>query len=911
MQGKLRTLYVSLQWKLLIPFLVMTLVILFLLLPITNRRLGRVLERDADRQLAETAESANQLLIQAEDNALIRANFVANLSEVEIAAERPTTTALDRILNPRRATLGVQEISFYTPDYQSGGQPFFYGGPSINELIRVRQYSQLIRDRLIKDTFATGEPQSGIAINPEFSSAISTAPVINNNQVKGVILTAIYLNDSFIAPISQILNADIALVKDNKVITTTIDPKTGYKTAIESAFIDPSGKITTQTITGEDDKQYRLLAYPLLLDNEQEGTILVSRSIDEQLEVERNLQNALLMFVVVVVVMTFVFGVGTFFNFSRPLKRLTQATHQVSAGDLEQRVSIPHFFARDEISELSENFNLMAMRLQDLYGNLEQRVEQRTHELLEERNKLNMALNELAIARDEALAANRSKSVFLANMSHELRTPLNAIIGYSNLVLSGTYGPTTELQIDRLKRVADNGSHLLNLINDVLDLSKIEAGRMELYLETFDVRELIESAVESARPLVLKNNNTLQINVPDTVGKMKADATKVRQVIFNLLSNAAKFTEDGLILLTATPLTLNGEAWMEFQVQDNGIGMSEDTLGKLFKEFMQADSSTTRKYGGTGLGLAISRRFCEMMGGEMWAESEEGKGSIFTMRLPVTVIQPEERQPEEPEPIPTYHTPLSEGELVLVIDDDATIRDLMTHYLREEGYKVLTTASGEEGLRLAKAHKPSMITLDVMMPQMDGWGVLAMLKADPELADIPVIMVTIIDNKKMGYALGASEYLTKPIKPERLKEVLQKYCVQPPCPILVVEDDDSTRLMLSDMLKQEGWEVHEAENGRIGLEQMEKHQPQLVILDLMMPEMDGFEFIEAVRNHSEWRNVPVVVVTAMNLSPQDRQKLNGYVQRILQKGAYDQESLLKEIAKQIKATLGYRAVEKT
>ncbi len=885
----------SIQWKLLFPFLVITLVVLFVLLPFTNARVKHVLEKDADRQLADTAQAANELLAQAEADALLRAGFVANLSEVEIASERPTVDAFSRILRSRRITLEVQELSFYLTDYKAGGIPFYYGGASVNELIRTREYTQAFRDRMILETLTTGEPQSGITLTARFSQALATAPVINNGQVKGVILAAIYINDRFMRPLAEILNADVALVKDHTIITSTIDPATGYEQVIGRE----SG---AETLHDDSGHQYRLLAAPLMMHDEQQGTILVSRSIHDSLEVQDNVQMILYTFATVIILMSSAFGVGIFF-LARSVKHITRATHRISAGDLEQRVPTTVYIIRDEITELSENFNLMALRLNDLYENLERRVEERTRELQAERNKLNAALNELSIARDEALAANRAKSVFLANMSHELRTPLNAIIGYSSLVLGGTYGPVTDLQSDRLKRVADNGNHLLNLINDVLDLSKIEAGKMELFLETFEIKSLLESAVESARPLALKNGNRIETYIPDSIGKMKADLTKVRQILFNLLSNAAKFTEHGTITLTVTEENVQDEKWFTFEVRDTGIGMSRETQERIFTEFIQADASTTRKYGGTGLGLAISRRFCEMMGGSIQVSSEPAKGSVFTVRLPANVVPPKERTPEpEPMPMPARPAVSPTGETVLIIDDDATVRDLMTQYLTEEGYHVVTTARGEEGLKLAKDIKPNIITLDVMMPEMDGWGVLALLKADPELADIPVIMLTIIDNKSMGYALGASEYLTKPINPVRLREILKKY-LKPPCPILVVEDEESIRLMMVDTLKAEGWEVYEAENGRVALEKMEKHQPELVILDLMMPEMDGFEFLELARRHEEWRDIPVVVVTAMTLTPEDRAFLNGQVQRILQKGAYDRDTLLKEISKQIRISV--------
>lgn len=906
MLAKLARLKVSLQWKLLLPFLVITLIAIFVLLPIINARLKNVLEKETDRQLTRAANSAAELLLQAETNVLVRASFVANLSDIEITSSQPDVNAFDRILRNRKETLNVQEISFYPPDFVAGNPPFYYGGPPVTRRFQASEVTNQIRDNLVLTALETGEPQSGIAIAPQASQVISASPVIYNGKVNGVILAAVYLNDTYVSPVSQILNTDVALVKDNKIIATTIDPTTNYEKIVNAGFIDSSGNTTVRTVTNDQDQQFRLLAHPLVLHGQQQGSILVMQSINDQLEIQENIQMLLGGFAGVITVLSLLIALGIFFNFSRPLKRLAHAANSMSRGDLEQRVPIPHFLMRDELTELSENFNLMAERLSDVYSSLEQRVEQRTHELSAERNKLALAMNDLALARDEALAANRSKSVFLANMSHELRTPLNAIIGYSNLVLSGTYGPTTELQVDRLKRVAENGNHLLNLINDVLDLSKIEAGRMELYLETFDVKGLVEATVEAARPLALKNSNALETNLPHSMGKMKADSTKVRQILFNLLSNAAKFTENGTITLSIIPQTIHDENWVVFEVRDTGIGMNEETLNKVFLEFVQADASTTRKYGGTGLGLAISRRFCEMMGGEITVSSEVGKGSVFTVRLPMVVIPPQERDISI-ENIPVHTVPLAEGEVVLVIDDDATVRDLMTHYLTDEGYKVISTSSGEEGLRLAKQYRPSLITLDVMMPHMDGWGVLALLKADPELTNIPVIMLTIIDNKKMGYALGASEYLTKPVQPERLREVLRRYqCIQPPCPILVVDDDPSIRLMISDTLKKDGWEVYEAEDGRAALVQMEKYQPQLVLLDLMMPEMDGFEFIEAVRNNAAWREIPVVVVTAMTLTPQERMRLNGHVQRIVQKGAYDQEMLLREITRQIKSTLGSR-----
>jgi PAS domain S-box-containing protein len=508
-------------------------------------------------------------------------------------------------------------------------------------------------------------------------------------------------------------------------------------------------------------------------------------------------------------------------------------------------------------------------------------------------------------AKEAAEAASKSKSQFLANMSHELRTPMNAIIGYSEMLQEEAEDLGQKGFIPDLQKIHSAGKHLLGLINDILDLSKVEAGKMTLFLEEFDVAKLVVEVSATVQPLVTKNGNRLEVQCPADLGSMRADVTKVRQTLFNLLSNAAKFTEKGLIRLSVkredvkrNDATAAAEipdvSRFTFHVQDTGIGMTPDQLSKLFEAFQQADASTTRKFGGTGLGLAISRKFCQMMGGDITVTSEPGKGSTFTVTLPAEVADPS--HPSDPKPPPLGTKDPVPGPVVLVIDDDPAVRDLMQRSLSKDGYHVEIAADGRTGLEMAKRLKPAVITLDVMMPSMDGWAVLTALKADPVTADIPVVMLTIVDDKNMGFALGAADYFTKPIDWQRLATALHKY--RRPAAnqtVLVVEDDERTREMLRRTLHKEGWQVREAANGRIGLEELAHGVPGLILLDLMMPEMDGFTFMKELRQRPDCAQVPVIVITAKDLTDEDRRRLSGDVARVLGKDTTSREQLVAEV----------------
>jgi PAS domain S-box-containing protein len=501
-------------------------------------------------------------------------------------------------------------------------------------------------------------------------------------------------------------------------------------------------------------------------------------------------------------------------------------------------------------------------------------------------------MRELDKAREAAEIANRAKSQFLANMSHELRTPLNAIILYTELLRDEATDRGLEDFLPDLKKIHGAAKHLLALINDVLDLSKIESGKLELVLETFDVPAMIRDVVTTIAPLAQKNANRLEVHCPDDVGTMYADLTKVRQSLFNLLSNACKFTEGGTVRLDVAHEERDGNQFT-FRVADTGIGMTPEHLGKLFKPFSQVDPSATRRFGGTGLGLAITRHFCEAMGGEITVESRPGVGSDFLIRLPAAVGDAK----AEPRPAPPPAPPRPRGGAILVIDDNSTAREALRQFLTRKGFRAEAAATGEEGLRLARQLHPLVIMLDVVMPGMNGWAVLTALKDDPELADIPVVLFTgVVDDRTEALRRGASDFVVKPVDPDRLTAILRQYCGGPVAlRALVVDDDADLRRRLRRLLEQEGCEVDEAADGREGLACLAEQKPGLILLDLLMPGMDGFEFLAELQRREEGRSVPVIILTAMDLTAADRRRLGGPVEKILQKRSLGQEQLLAEI----------------
>ena len=506
---------------------------------------------------------------------------------------------------------------------------------------------------------------------------------------------------------------------------------------------------------------------------------------------------------------------------------------------------------------------------------------------------------ELERARAAAEAANLAKSQFLANMSHELRTPLSAVIGYSEMLGEELEDLGQAELLPDLRKIEASARHLLGLINDVLDISKIEAGRMTLSAETFDVATLIEDVTAATQSLVVKKRNRLCLDLGPDLGTMHQDQLKLRQSLINLIGNAAKFTEDGSIALSVRRLTDDGADWLTFSVADTGIGLTEAQMGRLFERFSQADESTTRQFGGTGLGLAITRAFCERMGGTIDVASAPGAGATFTIRLPAELAAREEEA--EAQSVTARVQEITEGEahlhdVVLLVDDDPAARELLQRFLEREGFRVRTANDGRAGLTLARALRPRAILLDIEMPRMDGWAVLHAIRTDPDIAETPVIITSVVNEFSLAHVLGATDYIVKPIDWGALKDAMERYRpVGREGSVLIVDDDADARERLRRTLQRDGWQVREAENGAQGLERLDEGRPSLILLDLMMPVMDGFAFLRALRGRPDG-TVPVVVLTAKEITPAEKESLGRQADRLIVKGTMS----LAEIGRQLR-----------
>ncbi len=560
----------------------------------------------------------------------------------------------------------------------------------------------------------------------------------------------------------------------------------------------------------------------------------------------------------------------------QPIQALQLGAATIGSGDLRHRIDVR---TGDELEELAEAFNTMAGKLRESYATLEQKVEERTRELTETSQQLEVA--------------SRHKSEFLANMSHELRTPLNAILGFSELLIDDTEGDyDRQTRTTYLTSIHESGRHLLALINDILDLSKVEAGRMELHFETVRITDLVEQVLNTVRPLADQKGIELGANVsPDD--EVLADEGKLKQIMYNLLSNAIKFTPDGGQVRVEAR---SAPDHIQLAVIDTGVGIALEDQERVFEEFEQIDSGANRRHQGTGLGLALTRRFVNLHGGRMWLESEPAKGSRFYIWLPRAAI--EAATVAEPDGnATTIGLELSHSPLVLVIEDDAGAVRLLSEYLLRGGYRVEVASNGPQALEMARALKPIAITLDILIPKLDGWEVLRALKSDESTCDIPVLIISVVDDYAMGFALGATDYFVKPIDRQALLDRLDRFTSTATAQksnvrILAVDDDPDTLDLLHGILASAGYTVLRARGGAEGIRQAQEAQPDLIILDLIMPDVSGFDVATVLRANTTTTQIPILVLTAKDLTAEDRQSLTGQVAAVLQKGMLSPEDLL-------------------
>lgn len=633
----------SIGWKLILPFALITLLMLFVLLPAIANLISARIEAEADRQLTAVAGAVGALISDSEKQAGLGAAVITRLPIIQ--TDNPTL--LKNALLDSKNELAIHEVSFYSADFQPGDPAAIYGGPPIVRRLQASEQTIAIRDALIQQALTTQQPSRGVAIAPQSSQIIGVAPVFSQGQLRGVILAAIYMDDAYIENISHILATDIGIVRDNAIIISSIDPDSNYKSLVGDGFIPADGSPIAQTIFYRNSSPYRLLAHPLLIDGQPQGTVLVAQPLAELYQLQGDIQRLLLIFVLVAAVISIVWLVVMMTAFAWPLQQLSLAAKSLSAGNLKQRVHIPTLLMRDELSELGDSFNEMSEELQALYAGLEYRVEKRTNELEEERNKLNRALEDLAIARDQAVAANQAKSEFVSLVSHELKVPMTSIRGYNQLLSKEMVGPLTEQQKDFLHRIENNVQRMSTLVSDLTDVSRLETGQLKLVPTAVALNELVDDVLHATQTNIQSKRQQLTVDVSPNLPPVWGDRTRLAQILTNLISNANKYTPDeGHLAITAQLMEAKQSSgtykhdYLLVAVKDSGIGIHTDDLPQIFQKFFRSEDDKARQATGTGLGLNITKSLVELQGGTIWFESEYRVGTTFYFTIPVAEPRP-------------------------------------------------------------------------------------------------------------------------------------------------------------------------------------------------------------------------------------------------------------------------------
>ena len=514
-------------------------------------------------------------------------------------------------------------------------------------------------------------------------------------------------------------------------------------------------------------------------------------------------------------------------------------------------------------------------------------------------NEVDIRTKELFFAKERAEEATHAKSEFLANMSHELRTPLNAIIGYSEILIEDAVENNQNSVVNDLNKILKSGKHLLSLINEVLDLSKIEANRLDINLSEFLLEDIINLIKDSIVPYTKINNNKLEVSIPQKTIKIFSDELKFKQILFNLLTNACKYSNNSKVLFKINIKTINKREYLNVIVKDNGIGIAKDELNDIFDPFTRVNKDKNVNIEGTGLGLAICKAYVDLLDGKISVKSKLDVGTTFTCQIPLDyhsknqLIKPFKSKDK-------ITISKDRAYKIFIVDDDIKFLDVISRKLNNMGYSVATTNSGVNALSKIKKFKPDLIILDIIMPDVDGWTVYSNIKDEIELRDIPIIIVTIGDYNEMSSDFGASGFIKKPIEWNDLYHMLLQYDLKPNGNVLVIDDDSATRNLLDKMISKEGWNVKTAVNGDDALSKVKKDKFELIILDLVMPVMDGFEFLKKIKKYKKYSKIPIIVVTSKDLSKEDYDILKGDVIRIVQKGSYKSDEILNYVNKVIR-----------